>query len=95
MKKVIPNNETIRHLCHLFGATEYYLLIQDCMPKLVVVANIPSTKEKALAEELSAWCGVDISAISASSKHSSLVAKAIKEGTALHNSALKINLAEE
>lgn len=95
MKKVIPNNETIRHLCHLFGATEYYLLIKDGTPKYVVAANIPHTSETELSKELSSWCGIEISAISTSSKDSALVAKAKTQGTALHNSALNINLIEE
>jgi hypothetical protein len=95
MKKVIPNNETIRHLCHLFGATEYYLLVQDESPAYVVAANFPIKKEDELSKELSSWCGIKILAISTSNKDSRFIATVKEQGVALHNAALRITLIDE
>jgi len=86
-----PNNETIRHLCHLFGAKEYFLSMQpECV---MVICDVSPEKLQVLEKELTAWCGMNINAKHLHSNEP-IVIKALETAKALHNSEIHINLVE-
>ena len=90
--KIVPNTETIRHLCHFHGGSQYYLLAGTKNRKPILVTNV---QDKALlAKELQSWCGMVIDIFDTKDQTPDAL-EALKQGTALHLAAENISLTEE
>jgi len=87
----IPNNETIRHLCHFYQGTKYYLLMPENQTNPIVVSDVANLS--VLKQELRSWCGMEIEVFSLDDDCPE-VALAIKTGLALHKVAEHMNLGE-
>ena len=87
----IPNNETIRHLCHFYQGTKYYLLMPENQTNPIVVSDVENLK--VLKQELKSWCGMEID-VFALNDDCPEVAQAIEKGLALHQVAEHMNLGE-
>ena len=87
-----PNTETVRHLCHFYGATKYYLLTDKEYSKPILVTNVSNPKQ--LVEELRSWCGMDIEVFNTSDQCHKAT-QAISKGTPLHLAAENMKLSEE
>ena len=88
----IPNTETIRHLCHFYHATEYYLFMPKNEALPILVTDVDDHKH--LRSELKSWCGMDIEVFHPDHRCTK-VAQTIKEGMALHRAAENMDLVEE
>jgi hypothetical protein len=87
----IPNNETIRHLCHFYHGTEYYLFMPSNNRNPIVVTDVKDLTR--LKQELKSWCGMEIDVFSPHDDNT-LVTQAIRQGLALHRVAEHMNIGE-
>lgn len=90
--RCIPNNETVRHLCHYHGASQYYLLADKQLTETVLVTDVKD--KELLREELRSWCGMEILVFDIKEPDPK-AAQAIKQGIPLHLAADSINLIEK
>jgi len=87
-----PNTETVRHLCHFHGGSQYYLLAGSTLKSPVLVTDVKDLN--LLATELQSWCGMSIDVFSTEATNERAI-YAIKHGSALHLVADKMKLTEE
>lgn len=87
-----PNSETVRHLCHFYGGTKYYLLSSKEYTNPIIVCDIDNIE--LLAKELKNWCGMKIDVFNIENKNSKAL-KTISKGIALHRASENMTLAEE
>lgn len=90
--KIVPNTETIRHLCHFYGGNQYYLLAGNETRNPILVTNVED--KNLLAQELQSWCGMVIDVFDTSDSSNNAL-QAIKHGIALHQVANTMSLTEE
>jgi hypothetical protein len=87
-----PNHETIRHLCHFYKGTEYYLFVPDNDEAPILVTDVKDLEK--LKQELISWCGMEIEVFNP--HHCcSKVTLTLQKGIALHRVAEHMDLVEE
>lgn len=89
---MIPNTETVRHLCHFHGGSRYYLSAGTTLIKPTLVTDVKNLN--LLTTELQSWCGMSIDVFSTEATNERAI-YTIKHGTALHLAADKMKLTEE
>ncbi len=89
--KIIPNTETVRHLCHFHGGNKYYLLAGNQSTRPILVTDVKNLE--LLSSELKSWCGMNIDVYDTKSLDDKAI-NTIKSGVPLHLAAENMNLTE-
>ena len=88
---IIPNTETVRHLCHFYGASQYYLLAGTETQKPALATDVKNTEQ--LSNELKSWCGMDIDVYYLDSNKPE-TENVINNGIALHRAGENMSVGE-